>query len=396
MKLFISVFRLYNIGGIESSLLNLLNEFKNDYDITLCVLTDEINKEFTIENVKIIDGSKCLRDSFLSRDYLKFQSIFNRLIRNYRRLKRIIFGKKYIIKKSLIKIKSNITYDVAIAFINDTYTVDGIFKSGGDYEYINKHINAKKKIAWIHGSPIVEGFTSREICKQVFTPFDYIINVSRYCKALFDEIIPEFKNKSLVVYNMYDISRIIKLSVEYNPYSNISNKLHFVTVSRLDNKSKRLDRIIKVCHQLVRQGFSDFDWTIVGDGPDLNTLKKMVIDKKLTGIVNLVGAKYNPYPYMKYADLYISSSSYESYGMSVREAQILKCPVLITEVGPSNEIVDNFKNGIICDNSTKGLYESIRNILNDISVLFPIREYLVENEITNEQAKEQFNALIKK
>lgn len=394
MKIFISVFRLYNIGGIESSLLNLLSEIKDHCDITLCVLTDEINNEFDVKNIKIVKGSTCLRDSFLSRRYLSSQSKYRIIIRNIRRLYRRIFGAKHVIEKSLNKIKVNELFDVAIAFINDTYTVNGTFKSGGDYDFIIKHINAKKKLAWIHGDPIVEGFSSKKICNQVFTPFDAIVNVSRYCKDVFDSIIPEFQYKSFVVYNMYDILRINKLSNEYNPY-NKSNKLHFVTVARLDNKSKRLDRIVNVCQRLLEDGFDDFDWAIVGDGPDYVNLKELIIEKKLTGVVNLVGSKYNPYPYMRFADLYISSSAYESYGMSIREAQILKCPVLITEVGPSNELVDNLINGVICDNSTDGLYDSVKKVLNKEIDIVSIKNYLIENEISNKEAKEQFYDLIR-
>lgn len=395
MKIFISIFRLYKIGGIESSLINLINEINDSHDITLCVLTDVINSEFILPQVNIIRGSRTLRDSFIARDSLKQQSIVEKLIRNFRRLIKRMLGSFFVINCNLKKIKIDDEYDVAIAFINDTYTSNGQFKSGGDYDFVSRYIKAKKKIAWIHGDPYQEGLTY-EICKTVFSPFDSIINVSYSCKDQFDKIIPNYINKSFVVYNMYNIDRINALSIEYNPYQHYIKRLHFVTVTRIDNKSKRIDRIIKVCNNLIKSGFTNFDWTVVGEGPDFREMNQMVLDKNLSDIIIMKGAEYNPYPYMKYADLYISTSVFESFGMSVREAQILNCPVLITNVRPSNELVDKTLTGIICENSTSGIYNSIVEILKNTDILSNIRNYLNDHPFTNKVSLKQFNALIEK
>lgn len=393
MKILISIFRLYNIGGIESSVINLINEIKYDHEVSLCVLTNKINDDFSIpKGVNIIKGSNILRDTFISRDALVDQSFIEKLIRNIRRFKRRILGANYCINNVLKKLNTEESFDVAIAFINNKYNKDGILISGGDYDYVIKKIKAKRKIAWIHADPHLEGFNF-EISNMVFEPFDAIVNVSKSAKRVFDEIIPKYKYKSYVVYNMYNIEKMIRLSTSINPYINDLEKLHFVTVSRIDNKTKRLDRIIKVCSKLRKEGYNNFNWTIVGDGPDYNELSMLIKNENLSNTVTMIGAESNPYPYMKFADLYISTSDFETFGMSVREAQILGCPVLITDIGPSKELVEDNVNGLICDNSTNGLTVELRRILNNTDVLLSIRESLNCKGFSNDKAKEQFNKI---
>ena len=73
-----------------------------------------------------------------------------------------------------------------------------------------------------------------------------------------------------------------------------------------------------------------------------------------------MGAKENPYPYMKDCDLYVQPSKSESWGLSVQEALILGKPVIVTNVGGLHEVVEYGKNGYIVDKSVDAIYEKVK------------------------------------
>ena len=151
-----------------------------------------------------------------------------------------------------------------------------------------------------------------------------------------------------------------------------------------------MDRIVETCSRLKQEGIRGFTWTIVGDGYEMTKIKNMSKEKNVTDIINIVGLKTNPFPYMQNADVFVLTSSFEGYGMTSREAQILGCPALITNFGPAHEVVDDGVTGMICDNSTDGVYSMMKKVLSDTSILDRLRNNLREHPITNEEALNQF------
>ena len=112
--------------------------------------------------------------------------------------------------------------------------------------------------------------------------------------------------------------------------------------------------------------------------------------------MKLVGLQSNPYPYIKYADAFVLTSQYEGYPMTIKEAQILEVPTLITNYGSSEESVQNGKDGLICDNSLDGVYTMIKNVLDHPNILVDLKKYLIKNPVTNKKALEQFYDVCKK
>ena len=91
--------------------------------------------------------------------------------------------------------------------------------------------------------------------------------------------------------------------------------------------------------------------------------------------VIILGKKTNPYPYIKECDIYVQPSRYEGKCVTVREAQMLKKPVVITRYATSNSQLEDGVDGIIVpmDNEgcAKGILEVIRN--------YKLQKSLVEN-----------------
>ena len=83
---------------------------------------------------------------------------------------------------------------------------------------------------------------------------------------------------------------------------------------------------------------------------------------------------------MKQADLYVCSSLYEGYNLTVAEALILEVPVLSTNCTGPCEILDNGNYGAIVENSEEGLYEGLKQLLNEPDKLLYYKEKAKERK----------------
>lgn len=392
MKIFISLSQMKEIGGITPSTLNLLNEISGSHDITLCVLGYRSTEKSIPDNVKIIKGSSWWYDCKTPRAKLKYRNWFCGIRGIVRRTLVRILGQEFMISQVVRQIKASEEYDVAIAYTNNIYK-DGVLSYGGDYDVVLKSVKARKKIAWIHNDPVKVGF-NHDLCIKMFEEFDSIVCVSGDNKRILDELCPEYASKSFVVYNMYNIDQIKSMSKEEaNPYLNSDKKYHFVTVARLDNHQKRIDRIVKVCDKLGKEGYNNFDWTVLGEGGDRQKLEDSIKERDLRNLF-LLGLKINPYPYVLHADASFLVSAYEGYSMTVKEAQVLGTPTVITGYDSATEAMTDGCEGIICKNSTEGVYLAIRAILDHPECLTEYRNYLKQHPVTNELALKQFYDVI--
>ena len=66
---------------------------------------------------------------------------------------------------------------------------------------------------------------------------------------------------------------------------------------------------------------------ILGDGPEKERLKELILRKDLSKSVLLLGQVLNPYPYYNISDFYICSSHYEGFGLTLLEAMSCGCIV---------------------------------------------------------------------
>ena len=118
------------------------------------------------------------------------------------------------------------------------------------------------------------------------------------------------------------------------------------------------------------------------DGEKDRLLKK-VAGLGLGDCILFVGEKTNPYPFMKVADTYVSSSLYEGFSNSLLEALALGVPVVSTDHDfGANEIIQNGQNGFLVPVADpEAMAEAILRILKN-------RE-LGENLSSNARAKAQ-------
>ena len=98
----------------------------------------------------------------------------------------------------------------------------------------------------------------------------------------------------------------------------------------------------------------------------------------------------NPYVILKKCDYFVLSSYYEGFGLVIAEADILKKPVISTDViGPRGFLKEN--NGTLVENNENGLYNGMKKMLNN-----DVTAMNVDYEKYNQNAIKEFYKLISK
>ena len=100
--------------------------------------------------------------------------------------------------------------------------------------------------------------------------------------------------------------------------------------------------------------------------------------------VIILGKKENPYPYIKACDIYVQPSRYEGKSVTVREAQILCKPVVITNYATSSSQIRHGEDGLIVPMDNVGCACSIVQLIKDSSLQRHIADYQQRHDFGNE------------
>lgn len=125
------------------------------------------------------------------------------------------------------------------------------------------------------------------------------------------------------------------------------NIFKIVGIGRL-NENKNWSLLIKSCKHLSEHG-KDYLTIIIGDGPEKENLLKQIITANLQGKVILTGSIPHASKFLPIFDLLCSCSYSEGMPNTIMEASLAGLPVLATKVGGIEEIVDNYKTGILVE-----------------------------------------------
>ena len=351
------------VGGITSSLINFidyLNEkHSNELDIDLFTFSSLKQTRNIPDNINMTHGNKLLELSATSFfDVLRSKNIVNIFIRIILMIYVRLVGSEVFYNKILKKHINTKEYDIAISYSND---VPGNYFNQGTNHYVADFTSANEKYAWIHTDPIKMEFDKNH-CEKVYRKYDGIICVSNAVKQSFDSLLPIYSDKTEVFYNVFDKTKILNKSGEYIPFEG-TERFNIVTVCRIDNETKRVDGIVRLCSRLKKEGIIDFKWRIVGDGPSLKRNIKLARNLDVLDVLEFVGEKKNPYPYILHSDLFALYSAYEGHPMVIGEALALNTYILTTNYAAAEEQIDGVCGSIA--SSDEDFYQKIKTIINN-------------------------------
>jgi N-acetylgalactosamine-N,N'-diacetylbacillosaminyl-diphospho-undecaprenol 4-alpha-N-acetylgalactosaminyltransferase len=290
IKLSILIYSLAN-GGAERVVSILLQELKEDYDITLFLMNKTIF-------YKIPQGLKIIYlDDVQERE--------NGLKKLY---------KIFLLAWKYKKLNKN---SLSLSFLSRPNYINILAKFLG---MKSKIIISERSMPSLQYQDSLIGFTNKLLMKNLYKYADDIIANSLGNKQ---DLNRNFGcNNVISIYNPFDIEEIKKLSDETIELK--KTKFTFISIGRLD-KGKN--------HRLMIEALQEIDanlW-LIGDGPlkeELSSyIKKFHLEKK----VFLLGIKTNPFAYLSKADSFIFSSNHEGFPNVLVEALCCGLPVISTD-----------------------------------------------------------------
>ena len=379
------------IGGIEIALVNMLNRMDYDkYDVTCLIVTaydDGLSSRITPRcRLYRIDREHTLsfRKKYAYYWLYKISEKPSGKLSGLKALRWKAMGSVRFVEnilyinyiKSLIKDE---TFDTAIIF------------SGKVAELTIKAIKANKYISFYHYSDMRHVYHDSIGYKKSSA----IVAVSNNLADELKEFMPEYKNKIIAVHNLTDIDYIRKRAQEATKERFEPDNFNIVTCGRLV-KDKGMDLAVEVCHQLVKLGYGQIRWWIIGEGPEHQNLQKLIDEKGVGNYVKLLGQKENPYSYMAQCSLYVQTSRIEAFGLTILEAMIVGCPVVSTNTNGGRELIDSGKNGVLCSCSVQEILATIQILINDRLKMTKLKEVVKDTdfEFRNKSIMERIETLL--
>lgn len=320
------------VGGIETALVNLLNEMSKKYKVTLVLeekrgaFLEKVNK-----NVKILEYKPNTSKNILIR---KGVNLF----------KRIMF---------ILKNKNR--YDFAVSFA--TYSRPGSFIA---------RTASKNNLLWVHSNYMVLYNNDIEKIKDFFNAVKYdkfknIVCISEDARKAFETVFPEKRAKIKVINNLVNYEEIIEKSKEEIDLKKEEGTTTFLSVCRHEERAKKLTRLIEAAKLLKEENFK-FKILFVGEGEDTELYKQLVKEYSLENYIIFCGMQKNPYPYFKVSDCVILTSEYEGYPVIYIEAKVLQKPIITTNVSDSMQDIKN-KFGIVVDKNVESIKEAMKEFI---------------------------------
>lgn len=162
------------------------------------------------------------------------------------------------------------------------------------------------------------------------------------------------------------ISNPLTYNFNYNKSSYSHKRKEVLFVGRIFEYHKRLSLILQIWRQIENDNnYVDWVLKIVGDGPDMQDTITLANDLNLKRI-SFEGF-HDPRPYYETASIFMMTSAFEGFGMTLVEAQqFAVVPIAMASYGSLYDIIKDDFNGIIIPNNNISLYaEKLKKLMVD-------------------------------
>lgn len=171
-----------------------------------------------------------------------------------------------------------------------------------------------------------------------------------------------FKNAYLKYAHLKEDSkiRIIHNALSFHDFYDLANydlkQKEVLIVSRLEEEPKRISLALKIWKEIeADSSLSDWKLRIVGHGEMENHYKDFAKRNNLNRVF-FEGAR-DPEPYYKEASIFMMTSSFEGWPLTLNEAQQCGCvPLAFNSFASLNDIIANESNGVLIPNNDISMY----------------------------------------
>lgn len=271
-------------------------------------------------------------------------------------------------------------YDLAISFLTPHY-------------FVAEKASAKCKIAWIHTDySYIDLDINSE--KKMWGNYDYITSISTDVTKSFLSKFPEFSEKIIGIENIVSPKFIQQQAEEFETKTEMSgdSSIKLLSIGRFC-EAKNFDNVPDICKRLLDIGMN-VHWYLIGFGPDEGLIRDKIKEAGMKDRVIVLGKKSNPYPYITACDVYVQPSRYEGKAVTVREAQILGKPVIITNYATAHSQLKNGYDGMIVPMDNEECADVMAKLLKNSTLLKELSENAKQTDYSNSQEVEKIYRFI--
>lgn len=316
-----------HIGGVSSLIIKLISNFNHDnFEHHICYFGSNTAQldNFSKLNINIhrvpYNGIKNIFKT--KNEFLNLLSLNNiDIIHNHLFLDRVITSLSY--------------YQHRLPIITTIHTTNNIGQKGGVKEKI---------LIW------TEDILSKLTSKKFIAVSDTVREV-----AISKRLVS--KNKIQTIYSGATIPGKVTRDILSK------RKIKIISIGRLIDSKGFFDllEIFNIC----RENHLNVELGILGDGPLRGGLENFVIEKGLTNYVTFFGFVDNVQDQLRSADIYVSCSYEEGFGLSLVEAMAYSLPVIAYDIPIFREISGVESSIILVDKSNKIEFaQKIKDLIN--------------------------------
>lgn len=388
-RIFIAIHYMH-LGGAEISLIGLLQALdpkKVDVDLfvyshegeLMKLIPDYVNVLPEIPAYKMFERpmKEVLKKGYLSVFLARLKAKMR--MRSYLRKKQTIDGSAIMgflgeeVSKVVPDINPSVEYDLAISFLTP-------------HNFVRDHVRAKKKICWIH-TDYTRIDVNTELELPIWDSFDYIASISSEAAKTFLQVFPTLAPKIIEIENILSSSFVRHRAEEFKATELLTDKkyLNLLSVGRFC-EAKNYDNVPDICKrtlEILKDKSIDIRWYIIGFGGDENLIRQKIAEAGMQEHVIILGKKENPYPYIKECDIYVQPSRYEGKSVTVREAQMLCKPVVVTNYPTASSQIQDGKDGVIVPLNNEGCAKGLAEFILDKQKQEHIIDYLKAHDYGN-------------
>ena len=299
------------------------------------------------------------------------------------------YFRSYMTTWLLPNINAGTDYDMAISFLTP-------------HNIVLQKVTALKKIAWIHTDYSTLKLTCN-LVKPVWEKYDHIVSISKDVTNTFVDIFPSLSNKIIEIENILPPKFVHHRADEFDamdelqPIGMDGHSIRIISIGRFTFQ-KNFENIPDICKR-VNSRLSTLDsrlsirWYIIGFGVDEELIRRKIEEAGMQDHVIILGKKSNPYPYIKACDIYVQPSRYEGKSVTVREAQMLCKPVVVTNYPTAKSQIQDGVDGKIVPMDNEGCAQGLAEFILNKELQKQVTEYLKTHDYGNEAEVKKINLL---
>ena len=260
----------------------------------------------------------------------------------------------------------------AMPRLKQTYDVAVAYQQGFPTYYVAEKVSARRKLAWVNADLVKAGYRE-SFNRRYYDRFDHVIAVSDQLYTMLAQASFVPAEKLVTVYDILNVDLIRRMADEEGYTDTLSDgTLRIVTVGRMSSPKNYL-LAVETAHELMRRGLN-FRWYFVGDGGDRPAVEQRIREYGLEDHVVLLGLKANPYPYMAQANIYVQTSTFEGFCLTLCEARLLHKPEVSTNFPVVYNQLRHEENGLIAEMNATSLADNIMRLATDDA----LRQHIIE------------------